>query len=320
MNIGILGTGSIARTMAAEFAKVPAFRCEAVCSRQQATGEALAQQFGIPKVYTDYDAMLADPDIELVYIATPNSLHYAQTKAALLAGKNVLCEKPFVPTVAEADELIALAKEKHLFLFEAITTAHHPNYALAKQYLDDIGSLRIVSCTFCQYSSRYDSLISGKLPNVFNPEFAGGALMDINLYNIHFLVGLFGKPDRIEYFAGTHENGIDTHGILILQFGDIICQCSGSKNTTCENNVQIMGEKGYIHVSPGSSNCQNSRLILRDSECSFCQKETPWYYEIQELTRIVQSNDYERCYQLLENTEIVVDILEKARKSAHLGF
>ena len=108
MNIGILGTGSIARTMAAEFAKVPAFRCEAVCSRQQATGEALAQQFGIPKVYTDYDAMLADPDIELVYIATPNSLHYAQTKAALLAGKNVLCEKPFVPTVAEADELIAL--------------------------------------------------------------------------------------------------------------------------------------------------------------------------------------------------------------------
>ena len=124
MNIGILGTGSIARTMAAEFAKVPAFRCEAVCSRQQATGEALAQQFGIPKVYTDYDAMLADPDIELVYIATPNSLHYAQTKAALLAGKNVLCEKPFVPTVAEADELIALAKEKHLFLFEAITTMH----------------------------------------------------------------------------------------------------------------------------------------------------------------------------------------------------
>ena len=76
MNIGILGTGSIARTMVAEFAKVPAFRCEAVCSRQQATGKALAQQFGIPKVYTDYDAMLADPDIELVYIATPNSLHY----------------------------------------------------------------------------------------------------------------------------------------------------------------------------------------------------------------------------------------------------
>ena len=206
MNIGILGTGSIARTMAAEFAKVPAFRCEAVCSRQQATGEALAQQFGIPKVYTDYDAMLADPDIELVYIATPNSLHYAQTKAALLAGKNVLCEKPFVPTVAEADELIALAKEKHLFLFEAITTAHHPNYALAKQYLDDIGSLRIVSCTFCQYSSRYDALLSGQVPPVFDPACCGGALMDLNLYNVHFVVGLFGEPMLVSYHPNLYWN------------------------------------------------------------------------------------------------------------------
>ncbi len=103
-----LGTGSSARTMAAEFAKVPAFHCAAVCSRQKATGEALAQSFGIPKVYTDLDAMLADPDIELVYIATPNSLHYGQAKAALLAGKNVLCEKPFVPTVAEIAMILAL--------------------------------------------------------------------------------------------------------------------------------------------------------------------------------------------------------------------
>ena len=162
MNLGILGTGSIARTMAAEFAKVPAFHCAAVCSRQKATGEALARSFGIPKVYTDLDAMLADPDIDLIYIATPNSLHYGQAKAALLAGKNVLCEKPFVPTVAEADELIGLAKERHLFLFEAITTAHHPNYALVKEHLPDIGPLRIVSCTFCQYSSRYDALLSGQ--------------------------------------------------------------------------------------------------------------------------------------------------------------
>ena len=116
MNLGILGTGSIARTMAAEFAKVPAFHCAAVCSRQKATGEALARSFGIPKVYTDYDAMLTDPDIELVYIATPNSLHYAQTKAALLAGKNVLCEKPMATSAAEAEAMLDAAKKagKHL--------------------------------------------------------------------------------------------------------------------------------------------------------------------------------------------------------------
>ena len=249
MNIGILGTGSIARTMAAEFAKVPAFRCEAVCSRQQATGEALAQQFGIPKVYTDYDAMLADPDIELVYIATPNSLHYAQTRAALLAGKNVLCEKPFVPTVAEADELIALAKEEHLFLFEAITTAHHPNYALVKQYLDDIGSLRIVSCTFCQYSSRYDALLSGQVPPVFDPACCGGALMDLNLYNVHFVVGLFGEPMLVSYHPNLYQNGIDTSGILLLEYPDFICQCTGAKDCAAPGSVQLIGDAGRILIN-----------------------------------------------------------------------
>ena len=256
MNLGILGTGSIARTMAAEFAKVPAFHCAAVCSRQKATGEALARSFGIPKVYTDYDAMLTDPDIELVYIATPNSLHYAQTKAALLAGKNVLCEKPFVPTVAEADELIGLAKERHLFLFEAITTAHHPNYALVKEHLPDIGPLRIVSCTFCQYSSRYDALLSGQVPPVFDPACCGGALMDLNLYNVHFVVGLFGEPMSVSYHPNLYRNGIDTSGILLLEYPDFLCQCTGAKDCAAPGSVQLVGEKGRILIEPGSSNCK----------------------------------------------------------------
>ena len=248
MNIGILGTGSIARTMAAEFAKVPAFRCEAVCSRQQATGEALAQQFGIPKVYTDYDAMLADPDIELVYIATPNSLHYAQTKAALLAGKNVLCEKPFVPTVAEADELIALAKEKHLFLFEAITTAHHPNYALAKQYLD-------------------------------------------------------------------------TSGILLLEYPDFICQCTGAKDCAAPGSVQLIGDAGRILIEPGSSNCQKLRLV-RPGQEDICSEysESPWFYEVAEIAMILALKDYDACYAALKKTRQVVTVLEAAREDAQLGF
>ena len=263
MNIGILGTGSIARTMAAEFAKVPAFRCEAVCSRQQATGEALAQQFGIPKVYTDYAAMLADPDIELVYIATPNSLHYAQTKAALLAGKNVLCEKPFVPTVAEADELIALAKEKHLFLFEAITTAHHPNYALAKQYLDDIGSLRIVSCTFCQYSSRYDALLSGQVPPVFDPACCGGALMDLNLYNVHFVVGLFGEPMLVSYHPNLYRNGIDTSGILTMENSGFKAVSMAAKDCGAPARYVIQGTKGYQLQQSTANYCGGLPLHLR---------------------------------------------------------
>ena len=321
MNIGILGTGSIARTMAAEFAKVPAFRCEAVCSRQQATGEALAQQFGISKVYTDYDAMLADPDIELVYIATPNSLHYAQTKAALLAGKNVLCEKPFVPTVAEADELIALAKEKHLFLFEAITTAHHPNYALVKQYLDDIGSLRIVSCTFCQYSSRYDAFMNGQTPPVFDPAYCGGALMDLNIYNIYFVVGLFGDPKAVHYYPNRHANGIDTSGILILEYPDFVCQCTDAKDGSPHNSAQIIGTEGSILIEPGSSNCQKLVVNRKGKEPYVSDiSDTPWRFEVLNVSSFLivpQDTVKERRIRAMRSA---VAVLEAARKDAHLDF
>ena len=321
MNIGILGTGSIARTMAAEFAKVPAFRCEAVCSRQQATGEALAQQFSIPKVYTDYDAMLADPDIELVYIATPNSLHYAQTKAALLAGKNVLCEKPFVPTVAEADELIALAKEKHLFLFEAITTAHHPNYALVKQYLDDIGSLRIVSCTFCQYSSRYDAFMNGQTPPVFDPAYCGGALMDLNIYNIYFVVGLFGDPKAVHYYPNRHANGIDTSGILILEYPNFVCQCTAAKDSSAHNSAQIIGTEGSILIEPGSNNCQKLVVTRKGKEPYISEiSDTPWWFEVLGISNFLivpQDTVKERRIRAMRSA---VAVLEAARKDAHLDF
>ena len=322
MNIGILGTGSIARTMAAEFAKVPAFRCEAVCSRQQTTGEALAQQFGIPKVYTDYDAMLADPDIELVYIATPNSLHYAQTKAALLAGKNVLCEKPFVPTVAEADELIALAKEKHLFLFEAITTAHHPNYALVKQYLDDIGSLRIVSCTFCQYSSRYDAFCAGETPPVFDPACAGGALMDLNVYNISYIVGLFGEPNQVHYLPNM-ERGIDTSGILTMEYNSFKAVSMAAKDCGAPARYVIQGTKGYILQKSTANWCGGVTFHPnqgKEEHFNLNGGRPRQAAEFHAFARAIESEDMELCSRMLDTSVAVSRVLTVARRSADIKF
>ena len=322
MNIGILGTGSIARTMAAEFAKVPAFRCEAVCSRQQATGEALAQQFGIPKVYTDYDAMLADPDIELVYIATPNSLHYAQTKAALLAGKNVLCEKPFVPTVAEADELIALAKEKHLFLFEAITTAHHPNYALAKQYLDDIGSLRIVSCTFCQYSSRYDAFCAGETPPVFDPACAGGALMDLGVYNVSYIVGLFGEPNQVHYTANV-ERGIDTSGILTMDYSGFKAVSIAAKDCAAPARYIIQGTKGYIQQKSTANCCGGITFHPnegKEEHYNLNGGRPREAAEFETFARAMESGDQELCARMQDTSIAVSRVLTVARRSAGIRF
>ena len=324
MRIGTVGTSFITHYILDNIAKTKVISCGAVCSRKEETGRKLADKYHVDRVYTCLEEMLKDDYIDFIYIASPNSLHYEQTRNSLEAGKNVICEKPFTPSASEAEELIALAKEKHLFLFEGITTLYQPCYQWTKEYIHLIGDLKMATCTFCQYSSRYDALMSGEPPNIFNPAFAGGALMDINLYNIHFLIGLFGKPDRVEYFAGTHANGIDTHGILILQFGNMICQCTGAKDTRCENNVQIMGDKGYIRITPGSSNCQDGKLILnrKDAaqELTIHQNESPWYYEIQGITELVKQKDYDTCYQRLENTLMVVQVLEQARKSARLTF
>lgn len=321
MNLCAIGTGAITKSMLSEFARSDVLRCTAIYSRKEETGRAMADQFGIPTVYTSMDTMLADPAIDMVYVASPNCFHYAQTKAALLAGKHVLCEKPFAPTVAEAEELIALAKEKGLFLFEAITTAHHPHYAQIKKWLPRLGKLKTVLCTFCQFSSRYPALLAGKVSPVLNHAFAGGALMDINLYNIHFVVGLFGAPKSVRYFPNRHETGVDTSGIVVLEYPDFVCQCVGAKDCAAQNSVQLVGEDGHMVVTPSSSNCQNVTLNLRgQSPETVALTENPWYYEVQDIGAIVAAGDIQTCYNALEVTRNVVAVLESARKYAHFTF
>lgn len=321
MNLCAIGTGAITKSMLAEFNRSDVLHVTAIYSRKEETGKAMAAEFGIEKVYTSMDEMLADPAIEMVYVASPNSIHYGQAKAALLAGKHVICEKPFAPTVAEADELIALAKEKHLLLFEAITTAHHPHYGFIKENLPKLGKLKMVTAVFCQFSSRYPALLAGKPSPVLNHDFAGGALMDINLYNIHFIVGLFGAPKSVRYFPNCHETGVDTSGMLVLEYEDFICQCIGAKDCAARNGVQIIGEAGYMEVTPSSSNCQSVELNVRGQEAVKVHlPENPWYHEVQDLGRIVAAGDYDYCYKALETTHNVVEVLEKARKYAGFGF
>ena len=321
MNLCAIGTGAITKSMLAEFNRSDVLHVTAIYSRKEETGRAMAEEFGIEKIYTSMEEMLADTSIEMVYVASPNSIHYGQTKAALLAGKHVICEKPFAPTVAETDELIALAKEKHLLLFEAITTAHHPHYGFVKESLPKLGKLKVVSAVFCQFSSRYPALLAGKPSPVLNHAFAGGALMDINLYNIHFIVGLFGAPKSVRYFPNCHETGVDTSGMLVLEYEDFVCQCIGAKDCAARNGVQIIGEGGYMEITPSSSNCQTVELNVRGQEAVKVHlPENPWYHEVQDLGRLVAAGDYDYCYKALETTHNVVEVLEKARKYAGFGF
>ena len=160
IRLGTIGSGFIVHNILDNVAVTEGIRLEAVYSRTEATGKALADKYGAEKVYTDMDAFLADEAIDLVYIATPNLLHYEQAKKALLAGKNVLLEKPFCTKAEHARELVQIAKERGLILIDAVPPAFGENFAIVKRELPKLGRIRLVMSNFSQYSSRYDKFLN----------------------------------------------------------------------------------------------------------------------------------------------------------------
>lgn len=323
IRLGTIGSGVIVESLLNQVMKTEGIRLTAVYSRCEEKGKALAETFGAASVYTDLSVFFREADINCVYIASPNSLHYPQAKQALLAGKHVWCEKPFCPTADQARELFRLAEEKHLMLAEAVPTAFLPNLRRIRENLPKIGRLRLVQGNYSQYSGRYDVLRAGKpLPNVFNPDFAGGCLVDINFYNVYLNVALFGKPERVHYFPNLHSGGADTSGILILQYQDFVSQASGAKDTWTDNSFTIQGEDGFLHIPGGSNGLRQVRVVTRASDETVSDQKDPerLSYEVRELTDIFLREDRQKLQQLMQTTISVMEVLEEGRRSGGIEY
>lgn len=322
IRLGTIGSGVIVHSILDNAALTEGIRCEAVYSRTKDRGQALADTYGVTKVYTDLEEMLRDDAVNFIYVASPNLLHYEQTKKALLAGKNVICEKPFTTKASQARELAALAKEKGLFLIDATPTAFLPNFEILRQQLPKVGQIKLVLSNYSQYSSRYDLVLQGKRPNIFNPEYAGGCLMDINYYNVYLNVALFGKPEKAVYYPNLYTNLADTSGILMMQYNGFVSESAGAKDTWGVNSVQIEGEKGYIYVKDGSNGIAEVKVVTKESKETFNEQPNPdrWFYEVQNLTRLILCDDYAAIYERLDVMVNVMDVLESSRKAAGILF
>lgn len=322
MKVGTIGSGFIVDWFLQAVKENEGVEAQAMFSRRKESAQPLAEKYGISKIYTEYSEMLKDECIDTVYIASPNSLHYSYAKQALEMGKHVICEKPFTSTVKEFLDLKNLAEEKKLFLFEAIVTAHMPNYQTIRQHLQELGPIRMVQCNFSQYSSRYDKFLAGETPNVFNPAFSGGALADINIYNLHFVLGLFGKPLAVHYFPNLHENGIDTSGVVILQYPGFQAVCVGCKDTKSKCIAQIQGEKGYITLESETSRCANATLYKNKAvqDLTTSQNDDALYYELKDFIKIVSENDFAACKEMLNYSQMVMEVYEAARKDGGVKF
>ncbi len=322
IRLGTIGSGVIVHSILDNVARTEGIRPVAVYSRSQEKGEALARQYGVPRVYTDMDAFLQDEEINFVYIATPNLLHYPQAKKALLAGKNVILEKPFCTKAEDARELVRIARERKLFLIDAVPTAFLPNFEVLKRELPKIGRVKLVLANYSQYSGRYDKLLAGEVPNIFNPAYAGGCLMDINFYNVYLNVALFGKPVEAIYYPNIFRDLADTSGILMMRYDGFVSQSAGAKDTWGVNSFQIEGEKGYLYIENGSNGIAKVKVVTRAGEEEFNEQPDPdrWFYEVQELTRLVLADDYDAIYRRLDTMLAVIETIETARKAAGILF
>jgi predicted dehydrogenase len=323
MNIGTLGTGPIVDLFLDAVSRVDGVTCTAVCSRQAETARPLADKYGVSRIHTDYAEMLQDRQVDCVYIATPNSLHFNQARQALMAGKHVIVEKPFTSTAAEAEALIELSRQTGLYLFEAITTIHFPNFLAARAQLASLGPVKLVQCNYSQYSSRYDKLLAGENPNIFNPIFSGGSLYDINIYNLHFAIGLFGLPKDVRYFPNLAENGIDTSGVAVLTYDGSVCVCTGAKDSASPSFAIVQGTRGTLRFDSSVNQCQNGEIRVGDQVTALdaqADEANRLVHELRAFSDCIRRDDRSACDGWLDHSLAVIQVAEAARKSAGIVF
>jgi predicted dehydrogenase len=248
IQLATIGTSKIAHQFAAAVQQVGGIQLAGVFSRGPERAAAMAKELGAPRAWSDLDTMLSSPEVDAVYVASPNAVHYAQCRAAIQAGKHVLVEKPAVVTAAEFETLLALAQNRGLVLLEGMRSAYDPGMELVRQLLPLVGPVRRVSFEYCQRSARYDQVQAGRPVNIFDPALAGGALNDLGVYCVSALVDLFGEPDRV---VGAHvmvTSGVDGAGSALASYPDFVADISYSKITASERPSQIEAELGTLTI------------------------------------------------------------------------
>lgn len=324
MKLGILGSGKIVKEVLPVLKEIESIEVVAIAARNEEKLQNLCEEFAIEKYYLSIEALLADEQIDTVYVALPNNLHFDAMDKAIDAGKDIICEKPFTTNSYETEKIIEKAKEHEVMIVEAISHRFIPNAIEAKKIVDDLGDIKIVSLNYSQYSSRYDKFKEGIIEPVFSLESAGGALIDLNLYNVAFAVDTFGLPKDVKYFANIEKN-IDTSGIVILDYDDFKISCIGSKDSAAPMINTIQGTKGTIEIPDALNSFEefNLEVVGDDGQYSFQfnqEGESRLHYEFVCIEEILRTRDTKKEKELLEKTRNYMEVITKARFDANIYY
>lgn len=297
MKISIAGTGKIVEEVLQMLKRDFSGRIEVtgIYSREKSVEHAidLCQEFAPTGfVYTDFDRMLQEAEADFVYIANANHVHHQYAMAAMLAGKNVIIEKPIAVNRVETEQLIDTAIQRCVYMLPAFSLLYMPLFRKINELLPQLGTIRMVHANFAQYSSRYDRYQQGIITPVFDPAMSGGALRDLNIYNLCFLIGLFGPPRTIHHARNVGYNGVDTSGTLLMHYPTSVATISSSKDSDGLNYACIQGEKGYIEVKGSVSILEEFTMHLRGQEPVTFKSENGRHrlsYEFEEFLNLVEN-------------------------------
>ncbi len=342
---GMVGTGRISDWVLKGAVLEPRFEAAAVCSRSLEKGKAFAEAHGIAKVYTDLDEMASDPEIDAIYIGTPNSTHHDLAILCMNHGKHVLCEKPMASNAREVGEMIDAANANGVMLMEAMISTLCPNFVVARERLAGMGSVRHYFASFCQYSSKYDlvkRIIAGEdnsaVPSSFNPDCCGGALMDIGIYPIYPMVSLFGRPQGLkasvtacEVPVGNEWKRIDLQGSVVFEYDGMSATVLYSKIADSRLCTEISCDGGVISLDQIHI-CRHAEMTRRGAptsgrssgpqaeDISVPVDADEYLCEFREFIDVLESGRLESSVNSLETSLITAEILDGIRRQAGVVF
>ena len=319
MNIGFIGAGRIANILAATMARMEDVTLCAVAARDLERAQAFAAQHGFRKAYGSYEELLRDPEVELVYIATPHSHHAAHMKLCIEHGKHVLCEKAFTLNAAQAREVAALAKEKGVYVAEAIWTRYMPSRRIINEVLASgiVGSITILTCNL-SYPVTYKE-------RIVRPELAGGALLDVGIYGLNFALMHFGDDIvRTDSSVRFTDTGVDAQETITLHYADgKMAVITAGVLARGDRKGIFYGEKGYIIVE----NINNPQSIsVYDLTDTLIQRiEVPaqisgYEYEIREAMARIRAGETEAASMPLDTSIAVMERMDALRRDWGLVY
>lgn len=321
LKLGIIGTGAISHHFIAGTQETHSFQLAAIYSRTMENAQTFAQKYPFStKLYTDLTTFLQS-DIDIVYIASPNSLHYQQSKEALWAKKHVIVEKPAVTQPKQWHELVTIAKQQEVFLFEAARNYHEQAFTIISDFLAD-KEIWGAQFGYTKYSSKMPALLSGHVPNVFSSEFAGGALMDLGIYPIYASIRLFGQPLSAHYMAQQLPNTIDLNGAGQLIYPNFQVSIHTGKNSNSFLASEIYTNQGTLvldtieHIrSAVFYPLKGNKLELPITQANHTMLE-----EIEEFARMIAAPNLDSYENWLSDAQAVHTTLYRMRQTANIYF